>query len=73
MWVINMDKYRSKGHEYALANRINSLHSHELTELTYLVTDMDQYSSKGHGYALANSINSLHSHKLTEPNQQQYW
>ena len=73
MWVTNMDQYSSKGHKYALANRINSSHSHELTELTYLVTDMDQHGSKGHGYALANSIYSLHSHKLTEPNQQQYW
>ena len=68
-----MDQYSSESHKYDLANRINSLHSHELTELTYQVTGIDQYSSKGHGYALANCINSLHSHKLTEPNQQQYW
>ena len=42
MLVTNMNKYSSKGHEYALANRLNKLHSHELTKLAYLVTDMDQ-------------------------------
>ena len=37
MWVTNMDQYSSQGIKYALATCINSIHSHNLTKLTYLV------------------------------------